>query len=162
MVLCKGKGINLIYPHPQPCQYSVVLYNLTPIRELTQPWCESSPWGDLDQHAAYIPYRTSTSAVLPYVCWFSFYLHTEGWRAESTPNPMCMVFLHKFIVTKAGVLTMKLWKHLYAMHSVEQSTTTPYNLHDNSHCERFRCTLIDLLKSLSKEQKVIGHYIYHH
>ena len=39
----KGKGINLIQPHPLPCRYSVVLYNLTPSRELTQPWCESSP-----------------------------------------------------------------------------------------------------------------------
>ena len=47
--------------------YSVVLYNLIPHRELTQPWCESSPWGDSDQHAAYIPSRASASAVLPYV-----------------------------------------------------------------------------------------------
>ena len=44
-----------------------MLYNLTPSRELTQPWCESSPWGDSDQHAAYIPSRASASAVLPYV-----------------------------------------------------------------------------------------------
>ena len=49
------------------CTYLVALYNLTPSRELTQPWCESSPWGDSDQHAAYIPHRASTSAVLPYI-----------------------------------------------------------------------------------------------
>ena len=64
----------------------MVLYNLTPSRELTHPWCESSPWSDSDQHAAYISYRASTCAVLPYVCWYSFYLPTEGWRAESTPS----------------------------------------------------------------------------
>ena len=51
-----------------------------------QLWCESSPWGDSDQHAAYIPYSASASAVLPYVCWYLFYLPTEGWRAESTPT----------------------------------------------------------------------------
>ena len=49
------------------CTYLVALYNLTPNRELTQPWYESSPWGDSDQHAAYIPCRASTSAVLPYI-----------------------------------------------------------------------------------------------
>ena len=61
-------------------------YNLTSSRELTQPWHESSPWGDSDQCVAYILYRASTSAVLPYVCWYSFYLPTEGWMAESTPS----------------------------------------------------------------------------
>ena len=65
----KGKSINLIKPHPQPCQYLVELYNLTSM-ELTQHWCESSPSGDLDQHAACILYRASASAVLPYVCWY--------------------------------------------------------------------------------------------
>ena len=64
----------------------MVLYNLTPNRELTQAWCELSPWGDSDQHAAYIPSRASASAVLPYVCWYSVYLPTEGWRVESTPG----------------------------------------------------------------------------
>ena len=44
-----------------------MLYNLTPSRELTQPWCESSSWGDSDQCAAYIPSRDSASAALPYV-----------------------------------------------------------------------------------------------
>ena len=32
-----------------------------------QPWYESSPSGDSDQHAAYIPHRASTSADLPYI-----------------------------------------------------------------------------------------------
>ena len=67
VLIYKGKGINLIQPHPLPCQYLVVLYNLTPSRELTQPWCESLASGDSDQHAAYIPSRASVSAVLPYV-----------------------------------------------------------------------------------------------
>ena len=31
--------------------------------------------------------------------------------------------------------------------------TTPYNLHGNSICERFNCTLLRLLQSLPKEQK---------
>ena len=39
------------------------------------------------------------------------------------------------------------------MYSVEQSTTTPYNLHGNATCKRFNHTLMDLLKSLSKDQK---------
>ena len=43
--------------------------------------------------------------------------------------------------------------HLYAMYRVEQSTTTPYNLHGNAPTERINCTLINLLKSLPKEQK---------
>ena len=50
-------------------------------------------------------------------------------------------------------------KNLYAMNSMEQSTTMPYNLHGNSYCERFNCTLMDLLKSLSKEQK--GNWLLH-
>ena len=39
------------------------------------------------------------------------------------------------------------------MYGVEQSTTMPYNLHGNATCERFNHILMDLLKSLSKEQK---------
>ena len=55
---------------------------LTPSRELTQPWCESSPWGDWISEQP----TSVLNAVLPYVCWYSFYLPTEGWRAESTPS----------------------------------------------------------------------------
>ena len=55
---------------------------LTPSRELTQPWCESSPWGDWISEQPTL----TLNAVLPYVCWYSFYLPTEGWRAESTPG----------------------------------------------------------------------------
>ena len=43
--------------------------------------------------------------------------------------------------------------HLYAMHDIKQSTTTPYNLHGNSLCERFNCMLQDMLRILWKEQK---------
>ena len=44
-------------------------------------------------------------------------------------------------------------EHLYTMYRVEQSTTTPYNPHQNSTCERFNCMLHDLLKTIDKEQK---------
>ena len=43
--------------------------------------------------------------------------------------------------------------HLYAMYGVEQSTTMPYNLCGNAPTERMNHTLINLLKSLPKEQK---------
>ena len=39
------------------------------------------------------------------------------------------------------------------MYGVKQATTTPYNMHGNSICERFNHTLHDLLKTLDKEQK---------
>ena len=47
----------------------------------------------------------------------------------------------------------EIMSHLYVMYGVEQSTTTPYNLHGNAPTERLNCTLIGLLKSLPKEQK---------
>ena len=50
-------------------------------------------------------------------------------------------------------MTMKIMSHLYAMYRVEQSTTTPYNPHGNAPTERMNRTLINLLKSLPKEQK---------
>ena len=43
--------------------------------------------------------------------------------------------------------------HLYAMYGVKKSTTTPYQLHSNSQCKRFRHMLNDLLKTVSKEKK---------
>ena len=39
------------------------------------------------------------------------------------------------------------------MYGIEQSTTMPYNMCANATCERLNHTLMDLLKSLSKEQK---------
>ena len=39
------------------------------------------------------------------------------------------------------------------MYGIEQSTTMLYTLHGNTTCERLSHTLIDLLKSLPKEQK---------
>ena len=47
----------------------------------------------------------------------------------------------------------KIMSHLYAMYGVEQSTTMSYNLHGNALTERMNHTLINLLKSLPKEQK---------
>ena len=44
-------------------------------------------------------------------------------------------------------------QHLYALYSVEQSTTMPYNPHGNAQCEQFNHTMVGLLTSLSKEQK---------
>ena len=44
-------------------------------------------------------------------------------------------------------------KHLYAIYDIEQSTTMPYNLHGNAHCEGFNHTIMGLLTSLSKDQK---------
>ena len=43
--------------------------------------------------------------------------------------------------------------HLCKMYGIIQTTTTPYNPHGNSQCERFNRTLFGLLKSLTKEQK---------
>ena len=47
----------------------------------------------------------------------------------------------------------EIMSYLYAMYRIEQSTTMPYNLCGNAPTERSNCTLIGLLKSLSKEQK---------
>ena len=47
----------------------------------------------------------------------------------------------------------KIMKHLYAMVSIEEFTTMPYNPHGNSQCKKLNFTFIDLLKSLPKEQK---------
>ena len=47
----------------------------------------------------------------------------------------------------------QIMQHLYALYSVEQSTTMPYNMHGNAQCERFNHTMIGLLTSLSNEQK---------
>ena len=41
---------------------------------------------------------------------------------------------------------------MYPMHNIKQSMTMPYNPHGNSICERFTCTLLGLLQSLTKEQ----------
>ena len=43
--------------------------------------------------------------------------------------------------------------HLCHMYGVKQSTTTPYNPHGNSQCERFNRTLFGLMQSLDQEQK---------
>ena len=43
--------------------------------------------------------------------------------------------------------------HLCTIYRVKQSTTTPYNPHNDPKCERFNWTLHDLLKMLPKWQK---------
>ena len=43
--------------------------------------------------------------------------------------------------------------HLYAMYRIKQSTIMSYNPHRNAPCERLNHTLVDLLRSLPKEQK---------
>ena len=52
-------------------------------------------------------------------------------------------------------------EHLYSVYQVNQSTTTPYNPHGNSTCERFNCMLHDLLKHWIKNKKQIGLSICH-
>ena len=47
----------------------------------------------------------------------------------------------------------QIMKHLYGLYGIEQSTTTPYNQCGNAQCEQFNHTMMDLLMSLSKEQK---------
>ena len=47
----------------------------------------------------------------------------------------------------------QIMKHFYALYSIEQSTTMPYNLHGITPCERFNHTMMGLLKLLWKEQK---------
>ena len=44
-------------------------------------------------------------------------------------------------------------EHLYTMHGVKQSTSTPYNPCGNSTCEKFNHTFHDVLKTLDREQK---------
>ena len=40
--------------------------------------------------------------------------------------------------------------HLHAKYGVKQATTTPYNTHGTSQCERFNCLLVDVLILPSK------------
>ena len=73
--ICKVKvKVLLLYSTAQLNQMvSVALYNLTPGRGLTQPWCEPSPWGDQSRWAAYIPCRTSTKCLSSLCCQSQFY-----------------------------------------------------------------------------------------
>ena len=41
---------------------------------------------------------------------------------------------------------------LYSMYNIKQSMATPYNLHGNSICESFNCTLLGILQTFPKEQ----------
>ena len=52
-------------------------------------------------------------------------------------------------------------EHLYTMYGIKQSTTTTYNPHGNSTCERFNHMCHNLLKTLDKEQKANWPCIYH-
>ena len=53
----------------------------------------------------------------------------------------------------------KIIEQLCKIYGVKQSTTAPYNPHGNSSCKRLNCTLQNLLKTLPKDQKPIGHPI---
>ena len=44
-------------------------------------------------------------------------------------------------------------QHLYALYSIEQSTTMPYNPCGNAQCEQFNHMMIGLLTLLLEEQK---------
>ena len=66
---------------------------------------------------------------------------------------MYIVFLHVYTAIKGCSFDNEIMSHLYVMYGVEQSTTMPYNLHGNAVMARLNCTLIGLLKSLSKGQK---------
>ena len=92
---------------------------------------------------------------------------TKFSQAFVTPNQKALI-IAKILVNKwlymYGIPTWihsdqgwcfdnEIMKHLYAMCGIEQSTTMPYNQCGNAICERFNHILMDLLKSLSKEQK---------
>ena len=46
---------------------------------------------------------------------------------------------------------------LYSMYNMKQSITTPYNSCGNSICEQFNHTMLDLMKTMPKEQKANWH-----
>ena len=52
--------------------------------------------------------------------------------------------------------------NLYSMYNIKQSMTKPCNPHGASQCDRFNCTLLDLLKTLLKEQKANWPLHVHH
>ena len=54
---------------------------------------------------------------------------------------------------KSWSFNNEIMTHLYATFGIEQSNTVPYNLGGYALTERWNHTLIDLLKSLPKEQK---------
>ena len=60
---------------------SVALYNLTPGRGLTQPWCEPSPWGDQSRWAAYIPCMASAK-YLSSLCFCQSQFYTLLWWSK--------------------------------------------------------------------------------
>ena len=61
---------------------SVALYNLTPGRGLTQPWCEPSPWSDQSRWAAHIPCMASAK-YLSSLCFCHSQFYTLVWWSKS-------------------------------------------------------------------------------
>ena len=57
----------------------------------------------------------------------------------------------------------QIMQHLYALYSVEQSTTMPYNLNlcGNAQCKLFNHTMIGLLHHYQRSRRITGHCIYH-
>ena len=73
-------------PIPLPCQYLVVLYNLTPVGN--SPNLGVSHHLEVIQISMQLTSQAGLVQVLSYpmFCWYSYYLPTEGWKAESTPS----------------------------------------------------------------------------
>ena len=96
-------------PRPLPCWYSAVFYNLTTSRELTQPWCESSAWGDSDQPCSlHLKQGLAQMISYPMFCWYSFYLPREGWKVESTPSQVEWVLNLGPVTWQSAVLPTEL------------------------------------------------------
>ena len=59
----------------------------------------------------------------------------------------------------------QIMKHLYALYSIEQSTTMPYNLHGNAHCKQFNCMIIGCMQmcrhaDIRKSYIILYNHIY--
>ena len=79
--------------------------------------------------------------------------HFSALSSWFTNSYTSMVLWIKTIVTKVIALRMTSYPILYSMYNIKQSMTTPYNPQGNSQCERFNHMLLDMIKTLKKEQK---------
>ena len=65
---------------------------------------------------------------------------------------ICRILVH-IHSTKGQSFENDIISPLYSLYNIKQSMTVPYNLCGNSICERLNCTLLDLIKTLPKDQK---------